>query len=84
MLVFLFFVGQISVIFGEGNGTSVERRVKRWGNYGNWYGGGGGGQAPYAPPPNNNVAIGYPTAYGLGLGSRGAPEGGATNPVSLE
>uniref|UniRef100_A0A914P182 Uncharacterized protein n=1 Tax=Panagrolaimus davidi TaxID=227884 RepID=A0A914P182_9BILA len=74
----LIFAQIFGAIFGGQNGTFFERRVKRWGNYGNWngnygpYGGGG------APPPNNNVAIGYPTAYGLG---GMAPRGNEINPA---
>ncbi|KAE9548679.1 hypothetical protein FO519_008112 [Halicephalobus sp. NKZ332] len=45
----------------------IQKREKRGpGNYG-WY---GHGQPPNFVPyvPNNNVAVGYPTAYGLGVG----------------
>uniref|UniRef100_A0A914D2L9 WAP domain-containing protein n=1 Tax=Acrobeloides nanus TaxID=290746 RepID=A0A914D2L9_9BILA len=47
-------------VYGLQNGTRIYAREKRWGGYGGY----GPPQVPYVP--NSNIAIGYPTAYGLG------------------
>lgn len=68
-------LGLLFMAQGRSSPTSLEdfeiplKRAKRWGNNYGWRGYGHGQPPNFVPyVPNNNVAVGYPTAYGLGMG----------------